>query len=228
MQTLDKSVEQDARELLLGVVQYFDANDQWPHSGAISQLASYKRASDKAAAMAYLVERGWVEQKDGESRGSRPRRLHIATEAGRAVLLPPDPLPEIVPEMPIPFPEDDVECQIYSHNLFFYRRHGRWPTGSERVDAFGPTRRKAWSPARRKRAIQNMIERGDLVRVTFRYREGDTTLLIVPRICPEYVDKNGWVFYNAPSSQDGPDLSLGTEEGMVGVQPWPTSGPVPG
>lgn len=198
MQTLDRTVEMEGRVLIVGLLHFRDKTSTWPYSGQVNQLSGYKNATDKAAMVADLIRRDWLEITEEGATGHRVKRIYRVTPEGRAAVAPPRRLPPLPVTGPIALPDDECEQAIYSHNLWFHKNHDRWPTGVERRSAFSPTQRQKWTRARRERAIQNLIDDGEVVRVAFRYGKGDTTLLIVPRVSPEYADMNGWVFYAPP------------------------------
>ena len=196
--TVDVALEHEARRLMCGILYHFDSKHDWPVARQVAQLSGYKAATDKAAVMKYLIDQGWVRVHEAANSHPKglgfPRKYYAGTRTGREAVLPPQPLPEIQDEDPIPIPDDPVEELLFVYNLRFYRDKGRWPNGEERARAFAGSR-DVYSKARRAQAVQNLINDGDLVHVTHRNGKGDTTFLIVPRISPEYADKNGWVFY---------------------------------
>jgi hypothetical protein len=194
MPVLDKSVVNDARRLLCGILGFFDRCGEWPTGGSVNQMSSYKKTDAKAEVVQYLLENKFIEIRTGSTSTNRICRFYVVTPAGRDAVSPPEPLPRVVGEYPTPFPDDEVESAIYSYHYAFFQRRGRWPNGEERVRAFAGTRR-ATSPARRQHAYESLVDDGTLVHVYFWNGPGQTDSYILTEYAPEYADKHEWLFY---------------------------------
>lgn len=199
MHTLDKSIERDARAMLCAVLSFRDLKGEWPVGRDTHRFSVYKTTSDRPAMWEFLEKNDWVRTEPVEGDGKRLKRRYLVTERGRRVVAPPTALPPVVPDRPMPFPDDDVENVIYGYHLAFFYRRGRWPNGAERAAAFKGDRTKYLSRVRRHEAYAKMIRDGTFVKVTFRNSQGDMTYFIMPQYSPEYANKNGWVYYRAPS-----------------------------
>lgn len=200
MHTLDKSIEHDARAMLCAVLSFRDFRGEWPMGRDIHRFNAYKTTSDRSAFWEFLAKRDWLRTESVEGEGKRLKRRYFVTERGRRVVTPPTALPPVVPDCPMPFPDDDVENVIYGFHLAFFYRRGRWPNGAERAAAFKGDRTKYISRTRRHEAYVKMVDDGTFVKVTLRNSQRDSTYFIMPQYSPEYADKNGWVFYDAPPS----------------------------
>jgi hypothetical protein len=197
---MDKSVEFDARRLLCGIQHFHRRTGDWPVGGNVNDMSAYKRAGDKASAVRLLLENGWLKITEESATGHRVKRRYIVTEVGRAALAPPAPRPRIFPDGLVAFPEDEIEYAIYSFHVDFFGRKGRWPNGMERAVCFTGERLRKVSSERRRRAYENLIDEGRLVKVFFWRWKGDSDCYIEPTYSPEYADKHGEIYY-------APDLS---------------------
>lgn len=192
--TVDKAVEFDARRLVCGIQHYSVRHEEWPLGADVTQLGGYKSATDKAATVQFMLDNGWLDITAESGTGHRIKRRYTVTDAGRAAVAPPPALPAIRPDRPVPFPDDDVEQAIFSYHLSFFQRRGRWPNGLERAALFARGQLKATSPARRRRAYENLVNDGRFVKVYFWRWRGDSDCYIMPDQSPEYADKHGWLY----------------------------------
>jgi hypothetical protein len=196
MQTLDRSVEYDARRMFCGVLAHFESTGEWPLGREVNQLGVYKNAASKTEAVQFMVNKKWLRLVEEPSEGGpRPRRRYVGTDVGRMAVMPPTPLPEITSDFPVPFPDDEVECALYGYHLSFWRTHGRWPRGLERAQVFRGSKIKTVSAARRVRAYEKLVEEGTFVNVTFWNRRVEYNCYVIPRYSPEYTDKHNWLYY---------------------------------
>jgi hypothetical protein len=197
MRTISKSVENDARRLLCNILYHFETTGEWPIGGQVNQFGGYKAARDKAGAVASVIDRNWLQLIEEASSGNRVRRRYVMTELGRAAIMPPPPLPRIVPEQPVPFPEDPVQFAIYSYHLAFWQKKGRWPTGTERGNSFGTPERRRFSSERKRCAYEDLVSDGKLVLVDFWNARGTYNCYVIPSESPEYAEAHEVLYYAA-------------------------------
>jgi len=201
MPVLDKSVTNDVRRLLCGIINYFDRSGEWPTGGSVNQMSSYKKmTSNKAEVVKHLLDRGFLEFDYGSTSNNRTCRFYVATDKGREFVSPPEPLPHVPGAYPTPFPDDEIESIVYGFHYSFFQRRGRWPNGEERAWAFSKPRHRT-SPERRQRAYEALVADGTFVHVYFWNRSGQSDSYILPEYSPEYADKHEWLFY-APLDAD--------------------------
>jgi len=195
METLDVSVVNDARRMICNILYFEARNATWPIGSDISQMGPYKAAENKSEMIGALVESGMIEIVKEDAYRGGVRHRYSVTAAGRAWLAPPEAQLPAVFGHPVPLPEDEVEYRIYAYHHTFFQRHGRWPNGMERANAFGGSMSKRISPARRRQAYDDLVQDGTLVNINFWNWRGDYNCYVIVRYSPEYADQHGTTFY---------------------------------
>jgi hypothetical protein len=195
METIDVSVEDDARRMICGLLYYEATHDEWPVGSAVSQMSAYKAAPVKAEMMARLVKQGKIEIIKESAGGGRIKHRYSVTSHGLVWVAPPEALSPLVFDKPMPLPDDEVEYRIYAYHHTFFEKFARWPNGEERARAFAGEKSKRISPARRRQAYEDLVEDGTLVNVNFWNSRGEYNCYVIVRYSPEYADKHNWLFY---------------------------------